>query len=771
MHRTIGYISKRFAQVRPGEGHKVLLTFLYFFFVITAYYVIKPVSRSLVLDELGHRLVPYADLITVICMGPILAIFSRMVDRFSKQRLIGMTFAAVIAITLLFWKLLELSHPLIAGIFYVWVAIFSVLVVTLFWLVANDIYRPREAKRLFGFIGSGGLLGGIFGSAIAAVGAQTIGANNLLLISAGFLIACWLVVQRLWRYLPQEALSDEESLRNPKKREKPMASFKGFMRTLLTSRYLVLLVAIVGLNKIVAKLIYYQFNPFIENTFQTVDAMTTFTSIFNGGVNAFAFIVQFFLTSFVLRRAGLAWSLLILPMGVMLGTVGMIFFPIFWLAAGTELYDRSLNYSINNTAKEVLYLPIDRTIRYKIKPFIDMVVYRFGGGVAAIIGIVLLDAFGMAPRYLSFLTIPLVAIWLWAVFQVRGEYTIRIRTMLQARAQKRAKTDGDPAVLAEAPAEVASALGELTIVRSPARKLALAAKLVDGQVATEHAKQLLERLENHERGSAKTSNYQVRAEFELSQMKQTIQNQFVPLSLRRQAVRLLGRQRDQSAVDYLAGMLVVEQEVALAHEATRELVKAHVADRTLQLPAAQLRRQIAREVVSYQRILDVARVYTQQRGQVDAEDPVVDLLRVLLEENVEQVFRLLMLLYGPQDIHLIYDQMQASDTHLRADAIELLDNLVDSGMRRVLMPLLDEDRFLSLLDRGEEPSKQSPTADYRVFQEAIWNADPWLSVTVLCAVGRLRLTTMRQELEQASQHTQPLVSTAARVALAFTAAT
>ncbi|MBI4003506.1 MAG: hypothetical protein HY353_00625, partial [Candidatus Omnitrophica bacterium] len=130
----------------------------------------------------------------------------------------------------------------------------------------------------------------------------------------------------------------------------------------------------------------------------------------------------------------------------------------------------------------------------------------------------------------------------------------------------------------------------------------------------------------------------------------------------------------------------------------------------------------------------------------------------------EQIFRLLMLLYRPEDIHLVYEQMQATDTYVRSDAIELLDNLVDPSMRRMLLPLFEEDRFLASVEESQ-PTAHDPAVAYRIFQEAIWDHNCWLSVTTLCAVGRLRLTTMRQELEKATRHGESLISTAAKVAL------
>ena len=316
MHRTFGYLSKRFVQVRPGEGRKVLLTFLYFFLIITAYYVIKPVSHSLVLGELGSRMVPYVDLICAILMGPIVTLFARLVDRTPKPQLVSRSFWAVIGVLLVFWKLLAWRTPWIAGAFYVWVAIFSVLIVTLFWLVANDLYHPREAKRLFGFIGSGGILGGIVGSSLAAAGAHLVGTEHLLLLSTVLLVLCWMVVERLWRLAPERAAAEGQPS-HPARQDTFLGDIKGFAKLMTQSRYLLLLIALVALNKIIATLIYYQLNPFIEQTFPTDDARTAFTGMFFGGLNVVAFIVQFFFTSWILRRWGLGVALLALPLGLL----------------------------------------------------------------------------------------------------------------------------------------------------------------------------------------------------------------------------------------------------------------------------------------------------------------------------------------------------------------------------------------------------------------------------------------------------------------------
>ena len=757
MHRTIGYLSKRFTHIRPGEGRRVMLTFLYFFLVITAYYVIKPVSRSLVLGELGSRVVPYVDLACAIVMGPFVTLFARLVDRMQKPQLVSLAFWSVIAILVLFWRLLDGHAPWVAGVFYVWVSVFSVLVVTLFWLVANDLYRPREGKRLFGFIGSGGILGGIVGSSIAAMGAQLFGTERLLLCSAGLLVACWFVVQELWKLAPAY-VAPSDAPTPVAHRDTFLSDPVQFVKHLLQSRYLLLLIAIVGLTKIVATLIYYQFNPFIEQAFPDQDAKTTFNGLFFGGMNVAAFIMQFFFTSWILRRWGLFWALWALPMGLLMGNLALLAIPVFWVAAVTELYDGSLNYSLQQTSKEVLYLPIDRSIRYKVKPFIDMVVFRFGKGFAAVLGILLLDVAGLPTRVLGYLTIPLILLWLAVAVGLRRDYVATIRTMLQARASAKRSAPG----ASRAAEELVDPFGSLTVGRSPAHKLALIDRVVAHQAGLPpHTKELLAELTAYEAPLAGASGVEGNA----AQLKSLITDRSAPLAARRQALRLLARAARQETVDYLFGMVMVEEDALLRQEAILGLVKVRLRGGRLEFPAQPIRRQIANEVANYQRITRVAQIYRQHhRGPPAADDPVLALLRALLEEAVEHIFRLLMLLYRPEDVHLAYEQMRAPDTYLRSDAVEFLDNLVDPATRLLIFPILDEDRFLSLLDE-EHRRAEEPAAAYRVLQEAIWDHNCWLSVTTLCAVGRLRLTTMRQELEKASRHTVPLMSVAAKVAL------
>jgi hypothetical protein len=298
--------------------------------------------------------------------------------------------------------------------------------------------------------------------------------------------------------------------------------------------------------------------------------------------------------------------------------------------------------------------------------------------------------------------------------------------------------------------------------RSSAKKLALVDRLVGAtEPVSPEARELIEELTAYETRVEGVVAFDVGTE----RLKRLINDQAASMARRCQALRLLLRTATQATVDYLFGIAMVEADAVLRQEALSGLVALRLRGEALEFPTQPIRRQVAREVANYQRIIHVAEIYRQHaRGALAPDDPLIGLLRVLLEEAVDQLFRLLMLRYRPDDIHLVYEHLRVPDPYIRSDAVELLDNLLDPVMRTIIAPVLDEDRFLSLLQEGTGVVYEPDTA-YRLLQAAIWDHNYWLSVTALCAVGRLRLVTMRQELEKAARHTTPIVAKAARVAL------
>jgi len=697
--------------------------------------------------------------------------FAWLVDRMDKPRLVSVSFLGVVALLLVFWRLLLRPEKWVAAAFYIWVAIFSVLVVTLFWLVANDLYRPREAKRLFGFIGSGGILGGITGSSIAAAGARVVGTENLVVLSATLLVLCWFVVRALWRYAPA-ALPGRRV--PPRPAEAGRSGLAGLFAEVTRSRYLLSLVALVGIAKVVSTFVYYQFNPFIETMFPDDDARTAFTGIFYGWMNAASFAVQFFLTSWILRRVGLAAALLVMPLGLFCGSLGLWLIPTFWLAAGTELFSRSVDYSLQQTSKEVLYLPIDRTLRYKVKPFIDMVVFRFGKGLAAVIGILVLDVLDLKAGVLSYLSVPLSVCWVMLVLQLRFDYAGAIKEMLSGRVAalgRAGRAAGPPSEELTDRAWMKTWLAGIAPERLARQKLAMAPRLfaVNGRPVDE-SRELLRALEAHEQAAQRPAGWA--AEPHPESLRAALQDARTSMATRRYVMQALIRTDADEAFDTLLGMLMVEEEQTMRQELLQGLVTLRVGHPRLEFPKRVIRRQITKEAERARQVVQIAATYREvQRaaamGSAPAAssdgDPVLGLLRLLLEETHQQIFRLLSLVYRPQDIFLVYHQLGQSEPYVRADAVELLDNLIDPAMRWAILPVLDEDHFLDGIDQQVPELGTEADVVTRVLGGGLGESHPWLSTVTASLVGRLRLTSLFADLDRAAGSSAPLLSQAARV--------
>lgn len=598
------------------------------------------------------------------------------------------------------------------------------------------------------------------------MGAKTCGTEQLLFLSAAILLCAWLVVRRLWQYAPSANSPQHAAAAVP---QASLSNLGNVVRLLLQSRYLLLLVGLVGISKMISTLIYYQFNPFIEQMFPGQDAKTAFTGLFFGWMNVASFVIQFFLTSWMLRRLGLSLALLALPIGLLGSSLGLLLIPAFWLAATAELYDGSLNYSLQQTSKEVLYLPIDRSIRYKVKPFIDMVVFRFGKGIAAIIGILWLDVLRLDARALSYLTIPLIVGWLVLILQLRHDYIRTIRSILQARAVSRRRQEKPSAVMrsegALAESEQLEAwLESLAPHHRVQRKLLLAGQLVavDGFL-TEEAKAFLESLAQYEQWPPQFDG--LPHELVQEQFKECLTDRHEPAAKRRYAIRRLIQQDGQETADCLLGMLMVEEDALIRQELIRGLTKLRIRSPRLEFPKRVVRRQIAKEVRTYQRIIQFSSLCHRMAPDLSNEqDPAVGLLRLLTEETLQQIFRLLALVYRPDDIYLIYNQLREPDAYVRADALELLDNLVDPGLRWLIFPVLDENRFLERVDgEGEEPAFDGKEA-HRLFQQGIWDHNRWLGIVIICVAGRLDLRPLLDEMDREAPSQCPLLCLAAKAA-------
>lgn len=415
--------------IRPGEGWMTLLMSINLFLIITTFAVVKPARSSLFLQEYGARMLPYVYIATALLAGLVVYIHSRLLRRFSPLRVQYFTYLFFASNLLLFWWAFQAERQWLPAAFYLWVNIFTITSNTLFWILANTYHNAREAKRLYGPINSAGTVGGILSGVAVAQLVTRMGTENLLLVTAGILglgIAVTYLISRQGRsrFAAQELtyVGEERDTEGDPAEQEEGALKSPYPRAIAGALALALTVSVI---------IEFQFNVVVEQSFPLKDAKTAFFSSFFAGINLVTFILQFFLTGALLRRMGIGFTLTILPVLMLAGSALFPFFPGLAAAIFLRLSDGSVRYSVEQSTRDVLYLPIPRPSMVRFKAFVDVFVQRLAKGIGSILVLLLTSWLAFGFEVLSYLTFTLALVWLFVAFRLRRHYMEELRRFLR----------------------------------------------------------------------------------------------------------------------------------------------------------------------------------------------------------------------------------------------------------------------------------------------------------------------------------------------------
>jgi AAA family ATP:ADP antiporter len=419
-----------FVEVRKEEALTALLMFVYAFLAMTAYNIIQPLTRSKLISSLGAVNVPWVIFFSGLFIGVLMLGYTRLVSWLPKRWALPITQAGMAAAMLIFWALFRMGGEWVSVAFYVFGLILAVLLISQFWTLANGIYDPRQAKRLFGFIGGGVTLGGMTGAGITALIVERVGTNTLLLCSAITLVACLTIVSvilgRERQAAPAAAAGAEEERG---------VSIGRAIALLRGSRQIQLISVVIGFGSIGAALIDQQLNMATE-AFKGAgqeDAMGAFLAQVRFYISAAGFVLQVWVTPRIHRYLGVGFALLILPTNLA-ATAGLILGlkALAGPAIATTL-DRSFRYTVDKTTREVLYLPLPSELRQEIKPFVDVTMDRLSRGFAALGMLVLIQPWGfeLAWYQLSIVSLVLAGIWYVVAYRAKREYTASFRRSIE----------------------------------------------------------------------------------------------------------------------------------------------------------------------------------------------------------------------------------------------------------------------------------------------------------------------------------------------------
>jgi ATP/ADP translocase len=374
--------------VRPNEARSVLLSFLGAFLAMAFLVLARSLREALYLTSFPIESLPYITAAVALLSVPAVGIFVRLLSRHHPKRVLMATAAVLAAGLLVLWPF-SIGRPTAVVAFYIWTALGTVLLTSGFWVVTSELFAIRGAKRLFGLIGAGGTAGlMVMGNSLVWL-TQRLDLTWLIPGLVG-LIALFLVVQRFLPEIEEAPKSSDEK-----------SSLRDSMRLVWDSPHLRTIASIVFVIAVATTLLDYQFKDLVRTNITTTEGLTSFFGAFYGWTGGIALLIQLLIVARFLAIAGVAWSLAVLPLILLLGSGGMLVVPGLVLVTLLRGSDASLRKSLYRSALEILYVPVPSLLRRKTKTFIDSVVDSLAEGLGAGIIFLWVTLSGFSPRYLS----------------------------------------------------------------------------------------------------------------------------------------------------------------------------------------------------------------------------------------------------------------------------------------------------------------------------------------------------------------------------------
>ncbi len=403
---------RRLFRVEPGDGPLLILSAGYFFCLLLSYYILRPLRETAGIagdDRVLHKLF-FATFCVMLCAVPV---YGAVVAHVRRVRFIACStifFASQLVLFALAFRTWPEEGVRIGRVFFVWLSVFNLFVVSIFWSLMVERWSLDSGKRLFGLIAAGGSLGGIIGSRVTALTAGRLSTEQLFLISAAVLLMTLFFLVGIVRRQPVAMTSRVDA-------EKPIGGgvFDGrhlvahspFLRR--SADYLFILT-------LCGSFVYLIVSELVRGfSLADADRQRVFADI-NTVVTVLTLLLQLFGVSALMRGVGVGKTLGILPMIYLLGFIGFALVPFLAVISVFEIVRRSAGYGVTGPARDVLYTVVPREEKYKAKAFIDTVVHR-GGDMAAA------QLFALLAKYISVgtiaaITAPICVLWGWVALSL-----------------------------------------------------------------------------------------------------------------------------------------------------------------------------------------------------------------------------------------------------------------------------------------------------------------------------------------------------------------
>ncbi|MEX2495067.1 MAG: MFS transporter [Woeseia sp.] len=398
-------------KIQPNELKATLLSFAFVFVLMAAYFILRPVRNAMASEWTDAEL---SQLWTGTFVFSLIAVsvYGGIIPRVKFRWLVpGVYVFFALSFFAFYFGATSVGHPaLVDKSFYVWLSVFSLFHVSVFWSFMSDIYSREQAPRLFAFIAAGSSIGAIVGPAITALFAETLGTYNLMLLAAVLLLVPIPIIAALNRLKVTELGNKEVRADLSRAQEIGRNPFAGFM-LFFKDRLLFGIGLFIFLYVSMGTFVYFG----LKNLLDGYDDATReqIWALIDLSVNSLAIVTALFVTSRLALRFGMSKTLALVPSCLVIGFLIVAVAPILAVVVGLEIARRAGNYAITRPGREMLFTIVNREMRFKAKPVIDIVVYRGGDMVWAWIftGLTTIAGLGMAGVAAVGALIALV--WAW----------------------------------------------------------------------------------------------------------------------------------------------------------------------------------------------------------------------------------------------------------------------------------------------------------------------------------------------------------------------
>ena len=406
--------------IRRDEVVAVAWSFAYFFCVLSSYYILRPVRETMAVGS-GPNTIPYLFIGTFVAMIIATSIFGWIASRYPRRVFLPWVYLFFVANILIFWLVFSQfrsageDYVWLGRIFFVWISVFNLFIVSVFWSFMADIYTREQGRRLFGFITSGGSIGALLGGILTSRIVVDVGFHDLLPIAAAVLLFALICIGRLKEWVHQE---HEDEIEQTVESEKPLGGspFAGITHV-FSSKYFLAISLMSVIASLLGTALYMFLAEMIQTAIPDADEQTRFFSNMNNWQNGLALLIQMFAVKQVVIRFGIGRSLVLFPLVTIIGFAVLALEPTLMVVAVLTVVRRALGFGFTKPSTDMLYSVVTPEEKYKAKNTIDTAVYR-GGDVFGTWTIKLFQVLGLGVAGISIVMLPFavvtafVALWL-----------------------------------------------------------------------------------------------------------------------------------------------------------------------------------------------------------------------------------------------------------------------------------------------------------------------------------------------------------------------